>query len=71
MVDNLNSNLYIKEVLMSYVTPFFQRIPGVVFQLDSARPHIDRNVQAFFSTQQIEPLSCPAYSSYIPSIEHI
>ena len=68
---NLNSNMYVYEVLQSDFVPFFQGIPGAIFLQDCARPYVAKTVRNFCSAQQMQLLSWPAYSPDISPINHM
>ncbi|GFU88684.1 transposable element Tc1 transposase [Trichonephila clavipes] len=53
---NFNSNRRVREVLQPEVVPFFQGIPGAMFQQDNARPHVAKTVRAFSSTEYMQLL---------------
>ncbi|GFX08381.1 transposable element Tcb2 transposase [Trichonephila clavipes] len=62
IASTLNSQCYICEVLEPMVLTYIQHLPSAIFQQDNARPHVARNVQKFFITQQIKLLPWPAFS---------
>ncbi|KAJ8893429.1 hypothetical protein PR048_006027 [Dryococelus australis] len=64
-------NRYIREVLGPEVLPVVQATPHVIFQQDNARPHVARDVQAFFSERRVPMLPCPARSPDMSPIEHV
>lgn len=68
---NLNSDRYIREVVQPEVIPFLQNLPGAVFQQDNARPHVARNVLAFFQAHQTPLFPWPARSPDMYPIEHV
>ncbi|GFT78124.1 transposable element Tc1 transposase [Trichonephila clavipes] len=68
---NLNSNTYVREVLQPEVVPFLEGIPGAIFQLDNARPHVAKTVRDFCSAQHMQLLLWPAYSLDMWPIEHV
>ncbi|GFX17110.1 transposable element Tc1 transposase [Trichonephila clavipes] len=68
---NLISNRYVREMLQSEVVPFLQRIPGAIFQLDNARPHVAKTVRNFCSAQHMQLLPWPAYSPDMPPMEYV
>ena len=69
---NLNSNLYIREILQPEVQPLFQATPHDIFQQDNARPHVARIVQAFFQRRlMVSLLLWPARSPEMSPIEHV
>ncbi|GFV30763.1 transposable element Tcb1 transposase [Trichonephila clavipes] len=62
IVGTLNSQSYISEVLEPVVLPYLQGLATAIFQKDNARPHVERIVQRFFVSHQIELLSWSARS---------
>ncbi|GFT63811.1 transposable element Tcb2 transposase [Trichonephila clavipes] len=46
-------------------------IPGAIFQLDNARPHVEKAVRDFCSAQHMQLLLWPAYSPDMSPIEHV
>ncbi|KAJ8888465.1 hypothetical protein PR048_007955 [Dryococelus australis] len=68
---NLNCNRYIREVLESKVLPVLQASPHDIFQQDNARPHVTRNVQAFFNERRVPLLPWPAHSPDMSPIKHV
>ncbi|GFV60312.1 transposable element Tc1 transposase [Trichonephila clavipes] len=68
---NLNSNRCVREVLQPEVVPFFQGIPGAIFQQDNARPHVAKTVLDLCSAQHIQLLTWLAYSPDMLPIEHV
>lgn len=68
---NLNSNRYIREVLQPEALPLLQAAPHAIFQQDNARPHVARNVQAFFEERRVPLLPWPARSPDMSPIEHV
>ncbi|KAJ8884114.1 hypothetical protein PR048_015971 [Dryococelus australis] len=60
---NLNTNRYTKEVLEPEVL--------LLLQQDNVRPHVARNVQAFFNERRVPRLPWPARSPDILPIEHV
>ena len=66
-MGNLNSDIYIGEILEPKVFPFFQVIPGTIFEQNNSLPHVANNVQEFFLAENIQLLSWPAYSPDISS----
>ncbi|GFW28319.1 transposable element Tcb1 transposase [Trichonephila clavipes] len=71
IVGNLNSNKYVHEVLQPEVVPFFQGIPGAIFQEDNAHLHVAKTVRDFCLTQHMQLFPWPAYSLDMSSIEHV
>ncbi|GFY36573.1 transposable element Tcb1 transposase [Trichonephila clavipes] len=57
IAGTLNSQCYISEVS--------------IFKQDNTRPHVARDVQEFFFTDQIDLLPCPAYSPDLSPIENV
>ncbi|GFW28384.1 hypothetical protein TNCV_4640491 [Trichonephila clavipes] len=54
--SNLSSNRNVREVLQPEVVPFLQRIHGAIFQQDNARPHVEKTVRDFCSSQHMQLL---------------
>ena len=69
--SNLNRSRYVCEVLQPEVVPFLQSIPWAIFQQDNACPYVVKTVRDFCSTQNMQLLSCPAYSPVISPIVHV
>ncbi|KAJ8879210.1 hypothetical protein PR048_019816 [Dryococelus australis] len=69
--NNLNRNRYIREVLEPEVLPLVQATPHATFQQNNARPHVARDVQAFFNERRVPLLPWPARSPDMSPIEHI
>ncbi|GFS83465.1 transposable element Tcb1 transposase [Trichonephila clavipes] len=65
-----NIQCYICEVLSPQSSPYIQCLPSAIFQLQSARPHVERNVQEFFFAHPIELLPWPACFSDLSPIEN-
>ncbi|GFW40336.1 uncharacterized protein TNCV_1018941 [Trichonephila clavipes] len=57
--------------VMPEVVPFLQSISGAIFQQDNARPHVAKSVRDFCSSQHMQLLPWPAYSSDMSPIEHV
>ena len=53
-------------MLQPEVVPFFQGIPGAIFQQDNAHPRVAKAVQDICSDKHIHPLLWPTFSP----IEH-
>ena len=69
---NLNSSRYVSEVLKLEVLPFLpQGIPRAFFQLDNARPHIEKTAKNFFSVQHMQLLPLSSYSPDMSPIEQV
>lgn len=68
-VSYLNRNQHVTEVLEPYFILFLQCIPGTLFEQDNTLSNIAKDVQVFFSAQQIQPLF--AYSSDMSPTEHV
>ncbi|GFU15770.1 transposable element Tcb1 transposase [Trichonephila clavipes] len=54
IVDNLNSTLYINEVLQTQAILFLQGLLGAVFQQDNARSHVAKTVKSYLDSQQVQ-----------------
>ncbi|GFU97254.1 transposable element Tc1 transposase [Trichonephila clavipes] len=67
--NNLNSNMYVHEVLQLEIVPFLQCTPGAIFQQDNERLHVAKTIQDFYSAQHMQLLTWPAYSSDMSPIE--
>jgi hypothetical protein len=67
----LNRFRYINEVLDAELRHFLNRIPGAIFQQDNARPHVAREVVAYFNHYNIPLLPWPARSPDLSPIEHV
>ncbi|GFW59481.1 transposable element Tcb2 transposase [Trichonephila clavipes] len=61
----------LKPGVMPEVVPILQGIPGAVFQLDNARPHVAKTVRDLCSTQHMQLLPWPAYSPNMSPIEQV
>ncbi|GFX52018.1 hypothetical protein TNCV_4653471 [Trichonephila clavipes] len=46
-------------------------IPGAIFQQDNARPHFEKTVRDFCSTQHMQLLPWPVYLPDMSPIEHV
>ena len=57
--SDLNSSLYIREVLEPEVLLFLQVTPLSIFQQDNGRPHVERIVQVFFEEWWLSLLTWP------------
>ncbi|KAJ8876874.1 hypothetical protein PR048_021322 [Dryococelus australis] len=68
---DLNSNRYIREVLQPEVLPLLQATPRAIFQQDNTRPHVARNVQAFFNERRVPLLPWPARSPDMSPSQHV
>ncbi|GFU97257.1 hypothetical protein TNCV_626651 [Trichonephila clavipes] len=51
--NNLNSNMYVHEVLQPEVVPFLQSTPGAIFQQDNERLHVAKTVQDYPPKERI------------------
>ncbi|GFW09645.1 transposable element Tcb1 transposase [Trichonephila clavipes] len=60
---------YVHDILQPHVLPLIQRLPGSIFQQDSARPHMARVSQDCLCT--VITLPWPTRSPYLSPIEHI
>ena len=58
-------------MLQHEVVPFFQGIPGTIFQQNNAGPHVAKTIRDFCSAQQMQLLPWVAYSQDLSPIEHI
>ncbi|KFM66907.1 Transposable element Tcb2 transposase, partial [Stegodyphus mimosarum] len=65
----LTAQRYVHEILQPHVLPLMQRLPGVVYQQDSAPPHTARVSQDCLRT--VTTLPGPARSPNMSPIEHI
>ncbi|GFY25914.1 hypothetical protein TNCV_1916641 [Trichonephila clavipes] len=59
----LNSNRYFHVVLQLEVVPFLHDIPGAMFPKGNARHHVAKAVRDLCSTQHMQRILWPAYSS--------
>ncbi|GFV56367.1 transposable element Tc1 transposase [Trichonephila clavipes] len=69
--DNLDSNMYVCELLQPEVVPFLRCILGAIFQKENALPHVAKTVRDFCSAQHMQLLPWPAYSPDMLPIEHV
>ncbi|GFU51840.1 transposable element Tcb2 transposase [Trichonephila clavipes] len=69
--SNLNSNRYVREVLLPEVVPLLQGIRGAIFQQDNVRPHVAKAVRYFCSAQHMQLLPWLAYSPDMSPIQHV
>ncbi|KAJ8883470.1 hypothetical protein PR048_015314 [Dryococelus australis] len=67
----LNSNCYTREVLDHEVLSLLQATPPAIFQQDNTRPHVTRNVQAFFNKRCVPLLPWTARSPDMSPMEHV
>ncbi|GFW90071.1 uncharacterized protein TNCV_3485231 [Trichonephila clavipes] len=51
---------YVRDILQPHVLPLMQRLPGAIYQQDTARPHTARVSQDCLCT--VTTLPCPARS---------
>lgn len=65
------SRHYTFEVLQPVFLPYLQNLSAATFQQDIARPHVARNIQAFFLTHHIELLHWPLRSLDLSPIEQV
>ena len=69
---NLNSQLYINEILRPHVLPYLGAMEdGAIFQDDNARPHRGRIVTAFLEQNGVQHMNWPAISPDMSPIEHL
>ncbi|GFX88068.1 transposable element Tcb2 transposase [Trichonephila clavipes] len=69
MCGTLTGQRYVDDILRPHVGPFVNGLPGVIFQLDNARPHTARVSQDFL--RHFQTLPWPARSPYLSPIEHV
>ncbi|GFU85467.1 transposable element Tcb2 transposase [Trichonephila clavipes] len=67
--DTMTGQLYVHDILQPHVLPLTQRLPGVIFQQDNARPHTARVSQDCLRT--VTTIPWPACSPELSPIEHI
>ncbi|GFW80525.1 uncharacterized protein TNCV_2416271 [Trichonephila clavipes] len=65
----MTAQQYVHDILQQHVLPLMQRLPGVIFQQDNARPHTARVSQDCIRTVTILPWI--ARSPDLFPIEHI
>ncbi|GFV05944.1 transposable element Tcb2 transposase [Trichonephila clavipes] len=65
----MTAQRYVHDILQPRVLPLMQRLPGVFFQQDNARPHTIRGSQDCLRTVTSSPW--PARSPNLSPIEHI
>ncbi|GFT16609.1 transposable element Tcb2 transposase [Trichonephila clavipes] len=69
MAPHMTAQWYVHDILQPHVLPLIQRLPGAIFQQDTARPHTARVSQDCLHTVTI--LSWPGRSPDLSPIEHI
>ncbi|GFU61040.1 transposable element Tcb2 transposase [Trichonephila clavipes] len=69
MRGTLTGQRYVDDILRPQVGPFLNGLPGVIFQLDNARPHTARVAEDFL--RHFLTLPWPARSTDLSPVEHV
>ncbi|GFW10779.1 transposable element Tcb2 transposase [Trichonephila clavipes] len=69
MRGTLTDQRYVDDILRPPVGPFLNGLPGIIFQLDNARPHTARVAQDFLRHFQTFPWL--AHSTDLSPVEHV